>query len=150
MQLIDNAMVTLHALTLPETLTKAEWSDIHRDLLTCKKAAAKWLQQSRDYSTSKWGLEFCADTEAQLELDLGLAMPDERPALNPADKTRAIVTIEGLSQKFELWSRKMDSEIAEWDADRLNRALELLGPFEKQAARIRSLIGGGGMGTLPK
>jgi len=140
MQLIDNAMVTLHALTLPETLTKAEWSDIHRDLLTCKKAAAKWLQQSRDYSTSKWGLEFCADTEAQLELDLGLAMPDERPALNPADKTRAIVTIEGLSQKFELWSRKMDSEIAEWDADRLNRALELLGPFEKQAARIRQLL----------
>ena len=147
MQLIDTTMLTLNSLSLPDTLTKDDWTDIHGQLLLCKKAAAKWLQQSRDYSTSKWGLEFCADTEAQLELDLGLALPDERPALNPADKTRAIVTIEGLSQKFELWSRKMDSEIEAWDADRLNRALELLGPFEKQAARIRSLIGGGGHGN---
>lgn len=140
MQLIDTTMVTLHALTLPDTLTKAEWADIHRDLLLCKKAAAKWLQQSRDYSTDKWGLEYTADTEAQLELDLGLALPEPAPALNPADKTRAIVTIEGLSQKFELWQRKMDSEIATWDADRLKRALELLTPFEQEACRIRQLL----------
>ena len=140
MQLIDTTMLTLNSLSLPDTLTKDDWTDIHGQLLLCKKAAAKWLQQSRDYSTGRWGMEFTADTEAQLELDLGLAQPDERPALNPADKTRAIVTIEGLSQKFELWSRKMDSEIEAWDPDRLNRALELLTPFEKQAARIRQLL----------
>ena len=147
MQLIDTTMVTLHALTLPTTLTKAEWSDIHRDLLTCKKAAAKWLQQSRDYSTDRWGMEFTADTEAQLELDLGLALPEAKPALNPADKTRAILTIEGLSMKFEMWQRKMSDEIQQWDADRLHRALELLTPFEQEAKRIRSLIGGGGHGN---
>ena len=87
MQLIDATMFTLHALNLPATLTPAEWTDIHRDILTCKKAASKWLTQSRDYGTSRWGIEFTADTEAQLELDLGLALPEAKPALNPADKT---------------------------------------------------------------
>jgi hypothetical protein len=139
MQLIDTTMVTLNELTLPETLNKAEWTDLHRQLLLCKKAAAKWLQQSRDYSTSKWGLEYTADTEAQLELDLGLILP-EKPDLNPADKTKAFVTIEGLSQKFEMWERKMHDEIDTWDKPRLERALELLTPMEATAARIRQLL----------
>ena len=140
MQLIDTTMVTLNALTLPATLTKEDWTDIHSQLLLCKKAAAKWLQQSRDYSTDKWGMEFTADTEAQLELDLGLALPDAKPALNPADKTRAIVTIEGLSQKFELWQRKMADEIQQWDKDKLTRALDLLEPMAREAQRIRELL----------
>ncbi|MCX6964763.1 MAG: hypothetical protein NTW41_05370 [Verrucomicrobia bacterium] len=140
MQLIDTTMVTLSGLTLPTTLTKEDWTDIHSQLLLCKKAAAKWLQQSRDYSTDRWGMEFTADTEAQLELDLGLALPEAKPALNPADKTRAILTIEGLSMKFEMWQRKMNAEITGWDADRLHRALELLTPFEQEAKRIRSLL----------
>jgi hypothetical protein len=139
MQLIDTTMVTLNELTLPDTLNKAEWTDLHRQLLLCKKAAAKWLQQSRDYSTSKWGLEYTADTEAQLELDLGLTLT-EKPDLNPADKTKAIVTIEGLSQKFEMWERKMHDEIDQWDKPRLERALELLTPMEATAARIRQLL----------
>jgi hypothetical protein len=140
MQLIDSTMVTLNALTLPDTLTKEDWTLIHRDLLLCKKAAAKWIQQSRDYSTDKWGLEFTADTEAQLELDLGLPMPEDKPTLNPDDKTKAIVTIEGLSQKFEMWERKMHDEIDAWDKPRLERALELLTPMEATAARIRQLL----------
>ena len=140
MQLIDTTMVTLSGLTLPTTLTKEDWTDIHSQLLLCKKAAAKWLQQSRDYSTDQWGMEFTADTEAQLELDLGLALPDAKPALNPADKTKAIVTIEGLSQKFLLWQRKMNEEVTTWDSDRLNAALNLLEPMEKEAQRIRNLL----------
>ena len=147
MQLIDTTMFTLHALNLPDTLTPAEWTAIHRDILVCKKAATKWLQQSRDYSTGRWGVEFCADTEAQLELDLGLNLPDAKPALNPQDKSRAIVTIEGISQKFILWQRKMDEEVTTWDSARLNAALNLLEPMEKEAQRIRSLIGGGGHGN---
>ena len=140
MQLIDTTMFTLHALNLPDTLTPSEWTAIHRDILVCKKAATKWLQQSRDYSTGRWGVEFTADTEAQLELDLGLALPDAKPALNPADKTRAIVTIEGLSQKFLLWQRKMNEEVTTWDSDRLNAALNLLEPMEREAQRIRNLL----------
>ena len=140
MQLIDTTMFTLHALNLPDTLTPAEWTAIHRDILVCKKAATKWLQQSRDYSTGRWGVEFCADTEAQLELDLGLNLPDAKPALNPQDKSRAIVTIEGISQKFILWQRKMDEEVTTWDSARLNAALNLLEPMEKDAQRIRELL----------
>lgn len=140
MQLIDTTMFTLHALNLPETLTPAEWTAIHRDILVCKKAATKWLQQSRNYSTGRWGVEFCADTEAQLELDLGLNLPDAKPALNPQDKSRAIVTIEGISQKFILWQRKMDEEVTTWDSARLNAALNLLEPMEKEAQRLRNLL----------
>jgi hypothetical protein len=140
MQLIDTTMFTLHALNLPETLTPAEWTNIHKDILVCKRAASKWLSQSRDYSTARWGMEFCADTEAQLELDLGLTLADEKPTLNPDDKTKAIVTIEGLSQKFTVWERKMSDDIGKWDRDRLERALELLTPMETTAARIRGLL----------
>jgi hypothetical protein len=81
-----------------------------------------------------------ADTELQLELDLGLSLPAEKPTLNPTDKTTAIVTIEGLSQKFQLWERKMSDDIGKWDRDRLTRALELLTPMEATAARIRQLL----------
>jgi hypothetical protein len=140
MQIIDTTMFTLHALNLPETLTPAEWTNIHKDILVCKRAASKWLSQSRDYSTARWGMEFCADTEAQLELDLGLTLADEKPTLNPDDKTKAIVTIEGLSQKFTVWERKMSDDIGKWDRDRLERALELLTPMETTAARIRQLL----------
>jgi hypothetical protein len=140
MQIIDTTMFTLHALNLPETLTPAEWTNIHKDILVCKRAASKWLSQSRDYSTTRWGMEFTADTEAQLELDLGLTLADEKPTLNPDDKTKAIVTIEGLSQKFTVWERKMSDDIGKWDRDRLERALELLSPMEATAARIRQLL----------
>ena len=140
MQIIDTTMFTLHALNLPATLTPAEWTDIHKDILVCKRAASKWLSQSRDYSTARWGMEFTADTEAQLELDLGLTLADEKPTLNPDDKTKAIVTIEGLSQKFTVWERKMSDDIGKWDRDRLERALELLTPMETTAARIRQLL----------
>jgi hypothetical protein len=140
MKLIDTTMFTLHALNLPDTLTPAEWTNIHKDILVCKRAASKWLSQSRDYSTARWGMEFTADTEAQLELDLGLTLADEKPTLNPDDKTKAIVTIEGLSQKFTVWERKMSDDIGKWDRDRLERALELLTPMEATAARIRQLL----------
>ena len=140
MQLIDTTMFTLHALNLPETLTPAEWTNIHKDILVCKRAASKWLSQSRDYSTARWGMEFTADTEAQLELDLGLTLTEEKPTLNPDDKTKAIVTIEGLSQKFTVWERKMSDDIGKWDKARLERALELLTPMEATAARIRGLL----------
>jgi hypothetical protein len=140
MQIIDTTMFTLHALNLPETLTPAEWTNIHKDILVCKRAASKWLTQSRDYSTARWGMEFTADTEAQLELDLGLTLSEEKPTLNPDDKTKAIVTIEGLSQKFTVWERKMSDDIGKWDRDRLTRALELLTPMEATAARIRQLL----------
>jgi len=135
-------MFTLAGLNLPDNLTTGEWKAIHKDILTCKRAASKWLQQSRDYSNGRWGMEFTANTEAQLELKLGLIFPEPKPALNPADKTKAIVTIEGLSQSFILWQRKMSDEIQGWDKDKLTRALNLLEPMEREAKRVRQLLEG--------
>ena len=140
MQLIDTDTFTAETVNIPDQCTMQDWMLIHRSILLCKSAASKWLSQSRAYAVGKWGNEWTADAEAQLELDLGLPQPTAQPSLNPADKSRGIVTIEGLSQKFELWSRKMEDEITTWDTDRLNRALELLQPFEKQAAAIRQLL----------
>lgn len=139
-QLIDQKTYTLSGVTINPDATREEWMAIHRDILVCKNAASKWLTQSRDFATKRWGAEFMADTELQLELDLGLSLPAEKPTLNPTDKTTAIVTIEGLSQKFQLWERKMSDDIGKWDRDRLERALELLTPMESTAARIRQLL----------
>ena len=141
MQLIDTTKLTLKELTLPENLTKEEWTGGHSQLLIVKKSADKWLNQSREYSKKRWGLHFTADTEDQLEFELGLALPEPKPALNPADKTKAIVTIEGLSQSFILWQRKMSDEIQQWDKDKLTRALDLLEPMEREAKRVRELLG---------
>jgi hypothetical protein len=139
-QLIDQKTYTLSGVTINPDATREEWMAIHRDILVCKNAASKWLTQSRDFATKRWGAEFMADTELQLELDLGLSLPAEKPTLNPTDKTTAIVTIEGLSQKFQLWERKMSDDIGKWDKARLERALELLTPMETTAARIRQLL----------
>ena len=139
-QLIDQKTYTLSGVTINPDATREEWMAIHRDILVCKNAASKWLTQSRDFATKRWGAEFMADTELQLELDLGLSLPAEKPTLNPTDKTTAIVTIEGLSQKFQLWERKMSDDIGKWDKARLERALELLTPMEQTAARIRQLL----------
>ncbi len=45
--------------------------------------------------------------------------PRANGELNPMDKSRGIVTIQGLSQKFELWFRKMWPEIVEMDDESL-------------------------------
>jgi hypothetical protein len=126
--------------TLTQETTQQEWEVIHKKILICKKMAAKWRTESLDYATSRWGADYAHDTELQLELKLGIPLPPEKPTLNPADKTTAIVTIEGLSQKFQLWERKMSDDIGKWDRDRLERALELLTPMEATAARIRGLL----------
>ena len=138
--LIDQSTFTLNGVKIKQDATREDWMAIHRDIILCKNAASKWLTQSRDYATKRWGEEFMADTELQLELSLGLSLPAEKPTLNPTDKTTAIVTIEGLSQKFTLWERKMHDDITKWDKDRLTRALELLTPMEATAARIRGLL----------
>ena len=50
------------------------------------------------------------------------------------------MTIEGLSQSFILWQRKMSDEIQGWDKDKLTRALDLLEPMEREAKRVRELL----------
>lgn len=139
--LIDASIITPEGLSIPTDTTQEGWTDLHRSIIQCKRAAGKWLSQSRKWATDRFGIDFVAETEVQLEMALGLDMKDKPAALNPGDKSKAIVTIEGISQSFSLWSRKMGAEIETWDRDRLTRALELLEPMEAQAKAIRGKLG---------
>jgi hypothetical protein len=138
--LIDPNIITPDGLAIPDDTTQDTWTDLHRSIIQCKRAAGKWLSQSRKWATERWGIDYVAETEVQLELALGIECKDKPAALNPADKSKAIVTIEGISQSFSLWHRKMAGEVETWEADRLSRALELLEPMEQQAQAIRARL----------
>lgn len=52
-----------------------------------------------------------------------------------------------LSQALQVFVPILHEDLTTHSPAELNRALELIEPIEKQAARIRSLIGGGGHGN---
>lgn len=126
--IIDPKTFTSDKVVIPEAATQDEWAAIHRTILLCRTASRAWLRQSRAYAEARWGAEYVAEAEEQMELALGLPAPEPKPTLNPDDKSRAIVTIEGVAQQFTLWHRKMAPEIAKWDKERLMKAAELLKP----------------------
>ena len=139
--IIDISVFKPDGLTIAPETTQEQWQDIHRTILLCRKSSRSWLKQSREFASDQWGVEYVAAAEIQMELALGLPEPEERPRLNPDDKTSAIITIEGIVQNFLMWHRKMDKEITSWDAGRLQKALSLLEPIETEAKRIRVLLG---------
>jgi hypothetical protein len=138
--IIDTATFGPDGVTIPTEATQDEWAAIHRSIMLCGKAHKAWLKQSRAFATERWGEDYLAETEVQLEMALGIEPPKETPKLNPADKSSAIVTIEGISQQFTLWHRKMDAEIAGWDKPKIEKALGLLEPIEREAKRLRWML----------
>lgn len=138
--IIDTATFSPTEVTIPSDATQEEWVAIHKTIMMCRKSSKSWLKQSREFASSRWGEEFLAETEVQMELLLGIEPPKETPKLNPADKSSAIVTIEGISQQFTLWHRKMDAEIAGWDKAKVEKALGLLEPIEREAKRLRGML----------
>ena len=141
MNITESTTFAPDALNIPADITGEAWADIHRTILLCRASSRLWLRQSRDYASTRWGVEYVAEAEMQMDLALGLPEPKpEKPALNPEDKSRAIVTIEGICQSFALWQRKMAPEIERWDRERLTKALALVEPIEAQAKRIRELL----------
>lgn len=122
-------------------LLKEEWYEVHRRLRHSKEHATAWIKRSLEYGISKFGQEYVADSEVQMELELGIYKQDKPKTLNPPDKSKSVVTIEGIHQSFMLWQRKMSDEVEEWDKDKLRRALDLLEPMERQAKRVRELLG---------
>ena len=121
-------------------LTKEKWFDIHAKCVAARHLGFKLVKYSRDRATSEWGMEFVADSEVQIEMDLGVNFPEEKPKLNPADKSTGIVTIEATNASFIAWERKMHDEIPTWDSVRLQKALDLLEPMERKASEIRQLL----------
>jgi len=138
--IIDPTTFAVNGLTIADDATQEQWADIHHTILKCRHASRLWIKQSREFAAAKWGVDYVADVEMQLELALGLPQPEPKPDINPADKAKGIVTIEGITQQFALWSRKMQPEIVNWDRLKLQRALDLLEPMEKQAQEIRARL----------
>jgi hypothetical protein len=137
----NNPLITAitTALANPK-LTKEEWFEIHAQCVAAKHLGSKLVKHSRETATASWGVEFVADSEVQIEMDLGVQFLDEKPKLNPSDKSTGITTIEATNASFIAWERKMHDEIPTWDEVRLRKALELLEPMERKAAEIRQLI----------
>jgi hypothetical protein len=141
MNLTQTTTFAPDALHIPPDITEEGWAEMHRTILLCRASSRLWLRQSREFATNRWGVEYVADAEIQMELALGLPEPKpKKPDLNPEDKSSSIVTIEGISQSFALWQRKMAPEIERWDRERLTKALQLVEPIEAQAKRIRELL----------
>lgn len=129
------------SLSIPDGTGKDEWKKIHADLMVCKQAAKKWLKQSREYGEKEFGLGFVVEWEVQMEFNLGL--PSDAPkeeTLNPSDKSRVFISIEGINQQFGMWERKMCDEIKTWDGDKCKRALEFLEPMESMATKLRNQL----------
>jgi hypothetical protein len=139
---MTNELMTAQGLTIPEETTQDQWVEIHRTIITAKRAAGKWLSESRKWATGKWGIDFVAETEVQLELALGIEAKEKPPAINPPDKSRAIVTIEGIAQSFSLWHRKMEGEVRDWDRPRCEAALRLIEPIARLADELRAKLEG--------
>jgi hypothetical protein len=116
-------------LVIPDDTTAEQWADIHGSIMLAKRMAGKWLKASREYGEKHFGLDFVAETEVQMEFTLGIEVNDKDESSNAKDKSKAIVTIEGITQSFKLWQRKIKDDIDNWDKDRLGRALALLEPI---------------------
>jgi hypothetical protein len=137
MTIIDQNTFTAESVHIDPLATQDEWASIHRAVILCRQASGKWLKQSRAFGISKWGEEYVADAEVQMELALGIETSEKPATLNAPDKSKSIVTIEGIAQSFSLWHRKMADEMHEWDIERINRGIELL---EEQARVHAELV----------
>ena len=125
-----------------QTITKERWFELHAKCLAAKHLGSKLARYSRDKAIGHWGMDFVADSEVQIEFDLGVKFEDEKPSLNAHDKSVGIVTIEATHSSFLLWERKIADALPTWEPDSLRRVLELLEPMEMKAKEVREILKG--------
>jgi len=144
MQLTENNNALIRAIISDlnnPSLSKEEWFDIHSKCVAAKHLGSKLVKYSRLRATTEWGVEFVADSEVQIEMDLGVQFGDEKPKLNAQDKSVGIVTIEATNASFLAWERKMKDERKAWDIQKKRRLWELLKPMYEVASEIKQEIG---------
>jgi len=136
-QIIPEQQLTTEELktyTIPEEITQEAWEKGHNDLLYYKEAARYLILKSQAFGAKKFGIETVAKVEAHFFLQMGIDIT--KPAMLERDIDADI--LKHLQQSVERWLSKSKPEL--WDKDRLNRALELLEPMEREAKRVRELL----------
>jgi hypothetical protein len=135
-------LLSKEGLMIPANTTKKDWVGIHNSVLLAHKIGInlrnKWIKQSRIFGAEKYGLDFLAETEVQIEIELGYDPTRKTKGMNPSDKSQGIVSIEGITQSFKLWHRKIKDEIETWEEARLDRAIELLEPMAATYAKLKA------------
>jgi hypothetical protein len=124
-------------LVFRDGLTKEEWFETHYQIRRAKKRVKGWLKQSLDHGEANYGAEYAGKADAQIMFDLGDGYIEPPADLNPGDKSKGILNIEGIAQSFVLWHRKMEGEIREWDRPRCEAALKLIEPIARLADELK-------------
>ena len=78
---IHTDIIRPDGLAIPDETTQEQWEALHRHILLAKRAAGKWLSQSRSWASDRWGIDYVAETEAQMELALGIETTAPKPSL---------------------------------------------------------------------
>jgi hypothetical protein len=124
-------------------VTFEQWKYSHNELLRMGKYLKSYIKQSVDFAVDKFGLEETAYAVAHMETGLGIEDKSTKSGINPNDKSKAIVTIESVRMGFDLWYRKMDPEIDNWDRAACEKARFLVSPIVRFDERLRSKLGEG-------
>ena len=122
---------------IPETTTKEQWQEGHKQLLLLGQVVKQLLPKSERFGQKHFGDDAVIDVEAQFILEFGLPIPDETNRIR-LEGDEAV--IDYLERGFQRWVQRSGS-MELWDKPRLERALRMLEPLAEQVARIRQLLG---------
>lgn len=128
---------------IPPFVEKDQWEGIHRAILACRNSAARWLSKSRRFATERWGADYVARAESQLELDLGIeAKPDALPMRTVSPAAR----IAAFARSWEKAAKEMGS-IEKWDESALTESLQALEQLAEAIDKMRQALAAGGPTT---
>jgi len=119
------------AIRMPETMTRDQWKDLHVRLIQCKRAAAGWLTTSRKFASDRWGPEFVAKSEAQMELALGLEPDGDNDGGKPVDY---LLIAARIGRRASQWPLEL---IDSWDQDQRAQALTAMQPVMEVIRRLK-------------
>ena len=138
--LANEAFTKLEQLELweiPETTTKEQWQEGHKQLLMLGQVVKQLLPKSERFGQKHFGDDAVIDVEAQFILEFGLPIPEETNRIR-LEGDEAV--IDYLERGFQRWVQRSGS-LELWDKPRLERALRMLEPLAEQVNRIRQLLG---------
>lgn len=118
----------------PDEITKDRWQDIHRQIIACRRSAARWLAKSRKFATDKWGESYVDQAEQQMELALGIEHKESERHEPDVEAMTASVC-----RAVTKWGKVIES--ARWDKDKARAVLESLRPAVEIIKGLEAMAG---------